>query len=412
MKGARHDAGLIHMDVQKILLLPLTILSLAACSQKTSNDVFTERSLSNSCTNRKIEGQYLVRWEDGRLTLEKGGDTESFVRDFIEPNLENIRHVEFNKRIQVKQNYQEAAPDFEAQAASSTWGQVMIEARAVWTAGAQGLDVPVAVVDTPVDYTHTLLRNRVLQAPDGSYGWDFSENAPAQPAVLASHGSHVAGIISSDHTAITKLGIAPKAKIIIGSFLGDDGGGSLDGAIQALNYVQARGAKIVNASWGGPDCSISLRETIQRLSDSGMIVVVASGNDGHDLDQSPDYPAVFQSPHQITVAAIRDNGQMEAFSNTSYRYVQIAAPGVDIYSTIARNSLGYMSGTSMAAPFVSGAAAVLWGHRPSATAAQIKAAILDSVDLGTYRVSTQGRLNLRKAVAEIERLVPAPIPTP
>lgn len=410
MKGARHDAGLIHMDVKRILLLPLTFLALAACSTKRSSDVFVEQSLSNSCTNRKIEGQYLVQWEDGRITLEKAGDAESFVRDFVEPNLEKIRHVEFNKRIQLKQSFPSAPPSFEANAASSTWGQVMVEARAVWSAGIQGQDVPVAVVDTPVDYNHTLLRNRILPAGDGTYGWDFSTNSPAQPAVQASHGSHVAGIISSDHTAITKLGLAPRAKIIIGSFIDDDGVGSLDGAIQALNYAQTRGAKIINASWGGADCSVSLRETIQRLSDSGIIVVVASGNDGHNLDREPDYPAVFQSENQITVAAIRDSGVMETFSNTSYRYVNIAAPGVDIYSTIARNSLGYMSGTSMAAPFVSGAAAVLWGHRPSATASQIKAAILGSVDVGSYRVSTQGRLNLRKAVEEIERLIPAPAP--
>ncbi len=400
------------MDVKKLFLLPLTYLVLTACSTKSAEDVFQERSLTNSCTEKKIAGQYLVRWEDGRLTLENSKNDESFVRDFVEPNLEKIRHVEFNKRIQVhrEESTLRAAPDFEASAASSTWGQVMTEAKAMWTLGHKGLNVPVAVVDTPVDFNHTYLKNRILRDVDGTYGWDFSDDKPAEAAIIASHGSHVAGIISSDHTALTKLGIAPEAKIIIGSFLGDDGGGSLDGAIRALKYVGARGAKIINASWGGPDCSVSLRETIQALSDQGILVVVAAGNDGIDLDSNPDFPAVFQSAHQITVAAIRDNGQMESFSNTSFRYVQIASPGVDIYSTINGNSLGYMSGTSMAAPFVAGAAAVLWGRRPNATATQIKAAILGAVDPGAYRVSTQGRLNLRKAVTEIERLVPAPAP--
>lgn len=406
------------MDVKKFShfsLCLVAICALAACSQKSADTVFTERSLTTTCTDKKIAGQYLVRWEDGHLSLEKSKSDESFVEDFLEPNLEKIRHVEYNKRIvlhPMETQSTQASSELESMASSSTWGQVMTEVKAMWALGYKGLNVPVAVVDTPVDYNHVYLKNRILKADDGSYGWDFDRNLPAEPAETANHGTHVAGIVASEHTSLTKLGIAPEAKIIIGSFLGDDGGGSLEGAIKALKYVGARGAKIINASWGGTECSKNLRDTIQALSDQGVLVVVASGNESLDLDRYPSYPAIFQSPHQITVAAIRDNGQMESFSNNSYEYVNIAAPGVDIYSTIANNSLGYMSGTSMAAPFVAGAAAVLWGRRPNATAAQIKSAILNSVVPGTYRVSTQGRLNIKNAVAEIERLVPETIPAP
>lgn len=401
------------MDVKKNLQILLTVfilLSCAACAKRTSEDVFQERSQSTPCTETKIAGQYLVKWEDGRISLEHGKNDDSFVKDFLEPNLEKIRRVEYNKTIRIRDQEVLVAPysDIEAQAASSTWGQTMTEVKAMWNLGYKGKDVKVAVVDTPVDYTHAYLKNRVLKADDGTFGWDFDTNAPAQPATIANHGSHVSGIISSDHTTLTKLGIAPEAKLIISSFLGDDGGGTMEGAIKALKYAGERGARIINASWGGGKCSTTLRETIQELSDAGVIVVVASGNDGLDLDKTPDYPAIFQSAHQITVAAIRDNGTMESFSNTSFRYVNIAAPGVDIYSMLAKNSLGYMSGTSMAAPFVSGAAALLWGTRPAATATQVKQALLSSIVPGNYRVSSQGRLNIKSAIAEIERLVPAP----
>lgn len=401
------------MEVQKLLFIFAIAALMQACSAKTSTDVFNPSSqAASSCANARIPGQYLVRWEDGRVTLETGDSDESFIQGFIDPNLEKIRRVEHNLKIQVPVTVpSEAAtqdePDFVAKnVVVNNWGQQMIQADSVWLNGQRGSGVPVAVVDTPIDINHSLLRNRILLDSQGNFGWDFSENAPAQAAVQSSHGSHVAGVVASEHSSTLKLGVAPDARIIIGSFLGDDGGGDLPGAIQALKYARDRGAKIINASWGGKDCSITLRETIQEISDAGIIVVVASGNDGRDLDSQPDYPAVYEIENQITVAAVRSSGQLESFSNTSYRFVHLAAPGVEIFSTITRNGLGYMSGTSMAAPFVSGAAAVLWGHRPQATAGQIKAALLTSVDRGNYRVSTQGRLNLRKAVLEIERLVP------
>ncbi|PWU17081.1 MAG: alkaline serine protease, partial [Bdellovibrio sp.] len=186
------------------------------------------------------------------------------------------------------------------------------------------------------------------------------------------------------------------------------GAGDTGGAIQALNYAAARGAKIINASWGGPTCSNILQATIENLSEQGLLIVVAAGNDGNDLDTMPEYPAVDQVPGQITVAAIRSSGFMDVYSNTSFNFVHIAAPGTGILSTVIDHGTALMSGTSMATPFVSGAAALLWGLRPQATAADIKSALLKSVDTGPYRVSSQGRLNVRKAVDEIKRMYTPP----
>jgi subtilisin family serine protease len=140
---------------------------------------------------------------------------------------------------------------------------------------------------------------------------------------------------------------------------------------------------------------------MQALSDKGILLVTAAGNDGHDLDGSPDYPAVLKLPNQLTVGALRSDGYVDYYSNSSYTFVQLVAPGTNILSTVVANKIGYMTGTSMATPFVSGAAALLWSARPQATAAQIRQALMAGVDPGNYRVETQGRLNVAKALAKL-----------
>ena len=133
--------------------------------------------------------------------------------------------------------------------------------------------------------------------------------------------------------------------------------------------------------------------------------MVAAGNDGVDILKSPTFPASFMTPLQITVGASQASDIMTAFSNTSWTLVHLAAPGQDIYSSIP-GGYAMMSGTSMATPFVTGAAALLMGAKPKASPAQIRQALLSSVDPGPFRVSTQGRLNVQRALDEIRRLVP------
>jgi subtilisin family serine protease len=132
--------------------------------------------------------------------------------------------------------------------------------------------------------------------------------------------------------------------------------------------------KIINASWGGAPCMESLKNAFTEMSNKGILVIVASGNDGVDLDYNPDYPAAFNMPNQITVAAATSTDTMIYWSNSGFNLVHLAAPGVDILSTITKNRIGFMSGTSMAAPFVTGAAALLWSDRPQAKLWDIKTA--------------------------------------
>ena len=367
-----------------------------------------------------MHGNYIVQWEDGRTTIEKDNDLERFKKEFIEKNLDKIKHVEFNKKIYLK--------DFDAgkvtASATEDWGQQIVEAQSVWNQGIHGNGVSVGIVDAAVSYSHPQLNGR-LQINyaetngitgvdddnngyiDDEYGWDFVNDRPnPNPPPSIEHGSHVAGIVAAEHGLGYAKGIAPSAKIIPASFIGTNGG-DIGKAIEAINYVANRGAKIINASWGGPGCSQALSNTLANLTNR-VLFVVASGNSGLDLDRYTDYPASFNHINQITVAATRSTDFITSWSNTSFSFVHLAAPGEVILSTIP-NGYKYLDGTSMAAPFVSGAAALLWSAKPQATVSQIKQAILSGVDVDTskgYRVGTRGRLNVRKALDQIRLLVP------
>lgn len=410
------------MDVQKILSAVACIFVLAACSnEKSASTVFPENGAldSNACLGQAVQNKFIVQWEDGKFTVESAANAEEFTKNFIEPQLEKIRFVEFDRQLQIKKS-----DDVRVAGISDSWGQDMIGARNVWSQGIYGQNVKVAVVDSFVDTTHPQLLPRIAvnTAEVANNGVDDDRNGvvddyygaafvsvPSGSDTPSSHGSHVAGIIAADHTKGSVEGIAPQAQIIPAQFIANDGGGSLGDAVLALQYSASRGAKIINASWGGAPCVTSLRNTFIELEKKGILVIVAAGNDGRDIDLYPEFPASFNLANQITVAASSVTDFMTAWSNSGFQYVHVAAPGERILSTIPGNSTAYMDGTSMAAPFVSGAAALLWSARPNATAAQIKTAILQSVDVDPgheFKVNTRGRINVQKALQLLKQLVP------
>ncbi len=269
-------------------------------------------------------------------------------------------------------------------------------------------EVVVAVIDTGVDYNHPdLAKNMWInkgEIPgdnidndhngyvDDIYGWDFynqdasvyayEEEDGQQRASYEdndNHGTHVAGIIAAvanNNQGIA--GIASNVNIKIMSLKvngGTNGSGNMDNAVQAINYAEKMGADICNISWGALGYTQQLRDTIKN---SKMLFVAAAGNFTADNDLQPVYPASFHFNNMISVTAIDALGQLGEKADFGLKSVDVAAPGIDIYSTVV-GGYDYMSGTSMAAPQVSAIAALVYAAGNKPDAAQVKSIILNNV---------------------------------
>jgi subtilisin family serine protease len=384
--------------ILNVAYLAIGLFLFSGCSNSKTAESVTSQNTSEACTSAVMANRYVVQWEDGTYTVEYGKSDADFKKNFIEKKLALIKHVDNDHRIQLKiQN----TNDVTALAGGGlNWGPDKVEAPSVWSQGFHGENVLVGVVDGMVDATHQQLAANISSVQQ----FNSEKNDPSRNK----HGSHVSGIIAADPTSGPVVGIAPKAKIVGGQFIANDGGGSLGDAIIAMNSVASRGAKIINMSWGGAPCVQNLKSALEQLSNKGILLVTAAGNEGTNSDYSPSYPAAFNLLNQLNVAATTVDDFMIYFSNRGFRTVNVAAPGVGIFSTIPGNQTESMDGTSMAAPIVSGVAALLLSARPTATAGQIKTAILNSVDIGTntLQVSSHGRINARRALLELERVLP------
>lgn len=389
------------------------LLFTACAAERNPDSVF--RFQSDGCAGAVSQTRFIVGWEDGTFTVETAPDAETLKREFIAPNLDKIRFVEHDRLVHLSPS----APDIAAPA-STNWGQDKVEAAFVWNQGVTGAGVVVGVVDSMVDLSHAQLSTRIAvnggEIPgngidddqngyvDDVNGVSFISSGSNNPFTNP-HGSHVTGIIVADHSRGAVKGLAPQAKFVPAPFITNDGWGNLGDAIQAMQYTASRGAKVINASWGGPTCLTAMYDAFAELGRQGVLVVVAAGNDGVDIDRSPTYPAAFGLGNQLTVGASTSTDFLAGFSNFGLRLVHLAAPGANIVSTVP-GGVDTMSGTSMAAPFVAGTAALIWSARPAATATQVRQAILNSVTTRGLSVSTRGRLNVRRAYEELLRLAP------
>lgn len=415
------------MDVARALgfSLPLACaIVLSACGyDNNGTSTGRENKASGACADSAIPGQYIVHWDDGSRSIERATDEKSLVAKASSRRQNKIRFVENDYRVRVQGNVSES----DASSTARDWGQTRIKANEAWPM-AKGAGIVVAVVDAGIDIQHAQLKNQLASNSgeiagngvdddhngfvDDVDGWDFYANSPSvqDPVDSSHHGSHVSGIILAEHTggAGDVKGVAPQAKLLPLVFLNNKGEGSISDALDAMDYAVQRGAKIINASWGGEQCSKSLELAVAALEAKKVLFVSAAGNGyagiGYNLDFRKSYPAAYGAPIQLSVGAMNDNNMMTGFSNYSRHLVHLMAPGFEIWSTI-RGGYAAMNGTSMAAPFVSGAAAVVWSHRPNATVAQVKGALLSSVTPGDFPVVSGGYLNLSRALDEIARTV-------
>jgi subtilisin family serine protease len=310
-----------------------------------------------------------------------------------------------------------------------------IDAPEAWNVTTGSRNVVIAVIDTGVDYTHRDLAANIWQNPgeipgdgidndgngfiDDVYGWDFV-NRDADPMDDEGHGTHVAGTIGAvGNNGSGVTGVAWNVSIMPLKFLDRNGSGTTTGAIAALNYATRMrrdfGVNIVatNNSWGGGGPSIGLRDAIEAGGRAGILFVAAAGNEANNNDAFASYPASYEIDAIISVAATTRKNELASFSNYGLTRVDIGAPGQQIYSTLPGNSYGSYSGTSMAAPHVAGTVALLASAVPTATAPQIRSAILSSavpVAALAGKVASGGLLNAAAALAVLTDTIPAPNP--
>ena len=218
------------------------------------------------------------------------------------------------------------------------------------------------------------------------------------------HGTHVAGILAArGNNALGVVGVAWEAQIMALKFLDADGNGSTSDAISCINYAVAHGAKVINASWGGPDRSRAFERALNQLASAGVVFVAAAGNDGVDLATTLFYPAAFKAGGMITVAATTRTDALASYSNYGATEVDVAAPGSAIWSCWNSSDASYVqaSGTSMATPIVAGIVAHLRYLMPGASVAEIIDLVKTTTDplpaLAGKTVSG-GRVNLWQAL--------------
>lgn len=283
-----------------------------------------------------------------------------------------------------------------------------INATEAWNITKGSESVVVGIIDSGIDGVHPDLSDNIWTNPNPNtygynndiHGYDFVARNGGTPADLNGHGTHVSGIIGAKGNNSTGVsGTNWNVKLAwLGIGIGGSNSVSISAAIEALNYANLHDILITNNSYGGGRYSDLFKEAIENYRG---LFVAAAGNYGLNIDNNAFYPAAYDLPNIISVAATDSSDQLAYFSNYGSTNVDIAAPGVDIYSTYNGPNYKNLNGTSMATPFVAGVAALLKSEHSDFTTAQLKSAILGSVDVLSQlngKVSTGGRLNAYKAL--------------
>jgi len=303
-----------------------------------------------------------------------------------------------------------------------------IGATKAWALTTGNKNITVAVIDTGMDYNHPELKDNVFRNEadcfsdgidhDGNgfvndcHGWNFAGVSTNDPMDDNEHGTHVSGTIGANGDGGGKIaGVNWHTSIMPVKFLTGSGSGTLDDAVKAIQYATKMKVKVMSNSWGGGGFSQTMFDAITEAKTKGILFVAAAGNDSTNSDSSPHYPAGYQVDNVISVAATTNRDTLATFSTFGKRTVHIAAPGHKIYSSIPGGKYDNFSGTSMATPHVSGAAALVWGANTGLTYAEVKDRLLRSRDYIpslTRKVASSGRLNVYNALMGIYPPSPEP----
>ncbi len=303
------------------------------------------------------------------------------------------------------------------------WGLKRIEAEAAWDTVKGSRNGPiVAVIDSGIDQSHPDLVANLWTNPretangrdddgndivDDLHGYNTIDGS-GNPNDDNHHGTHCAGTIAGvGNNGTGVVGVNWEGQILAAKFLGANGKGSTANAVKAVGYATEKGARIQSHSWGSTGgWGNKALEDVMKSSPS--LHICAAGNDGKDTDYNPQFPSCFTLDNIVSVAATDWNDQLADFSNFGAVSVDLAGPGVGIYSTVPGGGYQSMSGTSMATPHVSGVAALIATAQPGITNEQLKTRLMASTDVLPQLSGTcvsGGRLNARKAV-ETDRVAP------
>lgn len=312
------------------------------------------------------------------------------------------------------------------------WGLKKSDAARAWEVSQGSRKIVVAVIDTGADVKHEDLSNNIWTNPgetgtdklgrnkatnnidddgngfvDDVHGWDFVSNTN-NLVDNHGHGSHIAGIIGAEAGNGKGIaGIAPQVSMMILKYYDPKvpRTDNLKNTVNAIKYAVRMKANVINYSGGGTEFSQDEFNAIKEAQSQGILFVAAAGNERSNSDQHKYYPADYGLTNIISVTAIDPSTEVLASSNYGTETVDIAAPGQNILSTLPNGSYGYMTGTSQATAFVTGAAVLVMAHREQIQAEEIKKYILstgssESSLLAKCRTSKQ--LNLFKALTMLD----------
>jgi thermitase len=383
------------MNMSKALFL-MTIALLLVSLFLHEAPLLAQGPITDPAGANFVPGEILVKFKPGvrrqdtqqKLAEVQGNVVRSISGiDVLTVKVPEGREQEAIAKLQTQADVVYAEPNYIVQALdipndphySTQWGLSKINMPLAWDITTGNSNVIVAIIDTGIDLEHPDFNCEISPGVNKlTAGYNFfSTVTPPDDDHYASHGTHVAGIAGAcTDNALGVAGVAPNVQLMPVKVLASNGNGTSEGAAAGIIHAVDYGSKVLNLSLGAASVGIALQDAVNYAYNHGALVVAASGNAG----LSPVYyPAAYDKA--VAVGSTTSSDTRSSFSNYGTA-LDVVAPGSSIYSTVI-GSYGSLNGTSMATPFVSGLAALIWSVDPGLTHDQVRLIIQDTaVDLG------------------------------
>ena len=318
-------------------------------------------------------------------------------------------------------------PSFAAQWALSNTGQNNgqygsdIDVSKAWQTTTGGQGTVIAIIDSGVDFTHPDLVNNEWTNPSpangDTHGWDYVTDSAAIRDEFG-HGTAIAGIIAAQgNNGLGVSGVMWRASLMSLRVLDNTGSGDISSAVEAIDYAVAHNAQVINLSWGTAGESAALKDAIERANRRGVVVVCSAGNTSQDVDAAPYYPASFGIRDVLSVAGSDNFDRLASWSNWGNQSISLAAPGDNVLTTKIGGGYANVSGTSAAAPLVTGIAGLIksanYSLNPHAVAKAITSGVRQVASL-RGKVSSGGVASASGAIDQVHGSPnqSSPVPTP